>query len=72
MKKEHQIEVGKKIRELRKGENMTMQELGNRIGSSRNYIHRIEKGIGNLSDTKADEILKIFRKKLNLTIVDIE
>ena len=49
--------IGQRIREIRKSKNLTMLELGNRIGITENNISRYERGI--IKDIPFENINKI-------------
>lgn len=55
------MEMGQRIRELRKQHNMTMEELGNILGVGRQAIQKYEKGIVvNIPRTSIEMMAKVF------------
>ena len=55
------FKVGVLIAEARKKQNLTQQELAERIGTTKNYISRIE---NNASDIRLSTLIKIIRDGL--------
>ena len=62
------FKIGVLIQEARKKQNMTQEELATRIGTTKNYISRIE---NDASDIKLTTLMRIIREglggKLKLT-----
>ncbi|MGB9856798.1 MAG: helix-turn-helix domain-containing protein [Dictyoglomaceae bacterium] len=54
------MNVGKKIRELRKERNLTLEELSKRTGLSLSYISLIERGLKNPSLKALEKIASCF------------
>lgn len=52
--------LGRRVRALRKGQSMTVQDLADRSGLSRRLLTQIELGQGNPSLVTVDRIAKIF------------
>lgn len=58
------MQIGQKIKELRKKQNMSVEELANKLGKNRTTVYRYEKGdIGNLPI----DVLEPLAKALNTT-----
>lgn len=51
--------TGKKLKNLRQQKNLTLSELGEKIGSKHAYLSNIERGKQNISDEKLQEILTL-------------
>ena len=56
------IDFGKRIRELRKEQNLTQSELAEKIGLSTNFIGMVERGERNIT------ILKVFKIAAALSV----
>ncbi len=59
--------LGERIRELRKAENYTQEQVAGQLGISRQKYARIEKGINNITL----DILTKIAEVLNVTVSDI-
>lgn len=66
--KEELEDIGKKIKERRKGKGWTLNELAERAGCSESYIFKIEKGNRIPSLTMLMDIARAFNIKLETLI----
>lgn len=55
------FKIGVLIQEARKQKNMTQEELAKKVGTTKNYISRIE---NNASDIRLSTLMRIIRKGL--------
>ena len=55
------FKIGVLIQEARKKQNLTQQELADKVGTTKNYISRIE---NNASDIRLSTLMRIIRKGL--------
>lgn len=67
IKKEVPVQVGLRVAHLRKERNLTQQQLGDLIGSDRQYVSRIERADVSVSIQK----LAIIAKALNVELMEI-
>lgn len=70
MDQHHNMDLGSKIKSLRKKIGLTQEELANRVGTTKNYISKLE---NNKSDIELLTLKKIVEAGLNGTLhIDIE
>ena len=55
-----QKEIGDKIRKLRNSKNMTLEQLGGKIGVTKGYVHHMENGNRKISISFLENIAEIF------------
>lgn len=60
-------EVGKKIREIRKQKNMTLEELGEKLGKTKSYISKLERSVKPISL----ENLQLIANALDVEVEDL-
>lgn len=54
------MNMGEKIKRIRKAHNMTQEELASKIGVSTNSVHRYEHGTRNISFDTLEKIASVF------------
>ncbi len=72
MQRDILIQFGKKLRELRKRNNLTQVELSERAGFDRNYIGMLERGERNPALLNIQKIAQVFNITLSEFFKDIE
>jgi len=72
MQRDILIQFGKKLRELRKRNNLTQVELSKRAGFDRNYIGMLERGERNPALLNIQKIAQVFNITLSEFFKDIE
>lgn len=60
-------EVGRKIREIRKQKNMTLEELGEKLGKTKSYISKLERSVKPISL----ENLQLIANVLDVQVEDL-
>ena len=59
------FKIGVLIQEARKSKNLTQQQLADKVGTTKNYISRIE---NNASDIRLSTLMRIIREGLDGTL----
>jgi len=60
-----QDEVGKKIKSLREREGMTLEQVGERLGVTKGYVHHLENGNRKISLDFLESIANIFNVEMH-------
>ncbi|HPI18932.1 MAG TPA: helix-turn-helix domain-containing protein [Candidatus Kapabacteria bacterium] len=72
MQKDILIQFGKRLRELRKKNNLTQVELSELAGFDRNYIGMLERGERNPALLNIQKIIQVFNLTLSEFFKEIE
>ncbi len=68
---EYQVAIGDRIAKLRQKHGWTQAELGEKIGTSQSAIHRVEKGLQNISLDMISKLSQVFGTQI-LTVNDTD
>jgi transcriptional regulator with XRE-family HTH domain len=56
----NRLTQGERVKEIRKGLNLTLEKFGERVGVTKQTVSRIENGVNNLTDQMALAICRTF------------
>ena len=62
--------IGNKIRKLRTGKNMTLEQLGDKLGVTKGYVHHLESGNRKIGLGFLENIAEIFEVEMYYFFTD--
>jgi transcriptional regulator with XRE-family HTH domain len=65
------LQIGQKLRDMRRGKKYTVEELGDRMGISVSHVNQIERGSRNMSMELLVRFINIFDTDANSILMDI-
>lgn len=65
------LQIGQKLRDMRKGKKYTVEELGDRMGISVSHVNQIERGSRNMSMELLVRFINILDTDANSILMDI-
>lgn len=65
------LQIGQKLRDMRKGKKYTVEELGDRMGISVSHVNQIERGSRNMSMELLIRFINILDTDANSILMDI-
>lgn len=65
------LQIGQKLRDMRKGKKYTVEELGDRMGISVSHVNQIERGSRNMSMELLVRFINIYDTDANSILMDI-
>lgn len=65
------LQIGQKLRDMRKDKKYTVEELGDRMGISVSHVNQIERGSRNMSMELLVRFINIFDTDANSILMDV-
>ncbi|OEK01155.1 hypothetical protein BFP97_06365 [Roseivirga sp. 4D4] len=66
------IEVGKRLREIREQYKFTLEDLGHLLGITWQQVQKYEKGVNRISSSRLNTISKIFKVQMEYFFSEVE